>query len=299
MNIFLPISLLLNIVVMAFLLAFMYSLYMKDKQYDRERRRMHVDSSKSIEDAHRRSKEIIEQAVEKARDTLIHTEYIREDLIKNLETDLNDVSEATVKLLRSEALSFSKEYKEMLENIQLEHAKLLEEARIALKDVEYSRQTLQADMQTQVKDILTKSQKSLEAESSVFNDEYKQAMEAAKNEYMAKAGEVLKQLETIPETELESFKQTLQAEAATARETLQKQITGLFASAEKEVDTYKQQRMHEVEQSVAQVTTEILEEALGKKLTKADQETLVINGLEKAKIDGVLYANNEAQNQVK
>lgn len=269
----------------------MYSLYSKDKQYDNERRRMHLDSSKSIEDAHKKAKSIIEQAVDKARDTLVHTQYIREDLIKNLESDLNDVSEATVKLLRDEALSFNKEYKEMLENIQLEHAKMLEEARLALKDVEYSRQTLQADMETQVKDILSKSHQSLEAESVTFNDEYKQAMEATKKEYMVKATEVLKVLETIPETELESFKQTLQQEASTARESLQKQITELFASAEKEVDTYKQQRMHEVEQSVAQATAEILEEALAKKLTKSDQEALVISALEKAKVDGVLYAD--------
>lgn len=288
MNIYLIISLVANLLLMGFMLAFMYSLYMKDKQYDRDRRVMHVDATRTIEDAHKKAKQIIENAVDKARQTLLSTEYIKEDVMKDLERNLQDVSEATVKLLRDNALSFSKDYKVMLESIQVEHAKMLEEARAALKDIESAKQTMQEDMITQTKQILDNTHKDLEADSAKFDTEYRELLETTKKEYMEKAEATLSALEKIPEQEMTEFKDILKKETLSAQQLLSTRVSDLFSQAEQEVADYKQQRMREIEAEISQVTGSVVEEVIGRKLTSSDQEKLIMDALARAKADGVV-----------
>lgn len=288
MNIYLIISLIANLLLMGFMLAFMYSLYMKDKQYDRDRRAMHVDATRTIEDAHKKAKQIIENAVDKARDTLLNTEYIKEDVMKDLERNLQDVSEATVKLLRDNALSFSKDYKVMLESIQVEHAKMLEEARAALKEIEQAKRNMQEDIAVQTKQILDEAHKSMEAETNKFDTEFRQLLETTKKEYMEKAETTLSALEKIPEQELTEFHEVLKKETLSAQQLLGKRVSDLFTEAEKEVAGYKEQRMREIETELSTVTGAVVEEVLGRKLTANDQEKLIMDALNHAKAEGVV-----------
>ncbi|HRN96393.1 MAG TPA: hypothetical protein PLD54_03030 [Candidatus Levybacteria bacterium] len=254
----------------------MYSVYLHDKQFDRDRRALHLDASKSIEDAHKRSKEIIESAVERAKDTLLKTEYIREDIIKDLENNLKEVSEATIGMVRNEALGFNKEYRTMLESIQVEHAKMLEEARTALKDIEYLKKDLHVGLQSQIQAVLDAAQKNLTEETSSFDEEYVTLLESTKKEYLTRAQETLQTLEKIPEQELAEFRTILRTETLSAQKLLGNRIDELFTTAEKEID-----------REIEGITGTVVEEVLGKKLTKADQETLVMRSLEKAKVEGM------------
>jgi hypothetical protein len=172
METYLLISLLANLILMVFLLIFMYSVYLHDKQFDRDRRQLHLDASKSIEEAHTRAKEIIEHAVERAKDTLLKTEYIREEVIKDLDHSLHEVSEATIEMLKNEAVSFNKEYRTMLESIQVEHAKMLEEARASLKEVEFLKKDLHEGLQSQMQSVLDSAQKNLSEQTTSFYEEY-------------------------------------------------------------------------------------------------------------------------------
>ncbi len=288
MDIYLVISLVANLVLMAFLLVFMYSVYLHDKQFDKDRKALHLDASRSIEDAHKRAKDIIESAVDRAKDTLLKTEYIREDLIKDLEDNLQNVSDATVKMVREEAVEFNREYKTLLESIQVEHAKMLEEARGALQEVEYLKKEFHTDLQNEVKQVLNEAHKSVTAETLKFDEEYTKLLKETRQEYLVKAEETLKILEKIPEQEITEFREILKTETVSAQKLLGNRINDLFAAAEKEVDLYKQQRMQEVEEKVQTLTSSVLEEVLGKKLSKSDQESLVIKSLEKAKNEGTI-----------
>lgn len=266
---------------------------MHDKQFDRERKALHLDASRSIDDAHKRAKDIIENAVERARNTLLQTEYIREDIIKDLEQNLSNVSDATVKMVREEALTFNKEYKTLLESIQVEHAKMLEDARAALKDVEYMKKEFQVDLQNEVKSVLEEAHKSVSVETDKFDKEYVELLSQTKQEYLTKAEETLKVLEKIPEQEMEAFREVLHTETLSAQKLLGNRINELFVAAEKEVDAYKQNRMSEVEEKMQTLTSRVLEDVLSKKLTRADHENLVKKALEKAKIDGSLPRKEE------
>jgi len=295
MESYLLISLLANLVLMAFLLMFMYSVYLRDKQFDRDRRALHVDASKSIEDAHKRAKVIIENAVERAKDTLLKTEYIREDIIKDLDQNLEDISQATVGMVRNEALSFNKEYRTLLESLQVQHAKMLEEARASLKDIEFLKRDLHENLQSQMKDVLDKAQEKLDEQTKDFDSEYTTLLESTKKEYLERAEHTLQKLEKIPEQELEEFRSVLKTETVSAQKMLSKRIDDLFGAAEKEVDAYKKSRLEEIDQEIQGITGSVVEEVLNKKLTKADQETLVLQSLEKAKKDGLFPAKNEIQ----
>ncbi len=288
MDTYLLISLIANLVLMVFLLVFMYSVYMHDKQFDKDRKALHLDASRSIEDSHKRAKEIVEQAVSRAQDILLKTQYIRDDIIKNLEHNLSDVSDATVKMVREEALSFNQEYKTLLESIQVEHAKMLEEARSALQDVEYLKKEFHTDLMSEVKLVLEEAHKSVAAETDKFDAEYAQLLSQTKQEYMAKAEEALKILERIPEQEMKEFKEVLQKESLSAQKLLGNRINELFSAAEKEVDAYKQQRISEVKTQLESATETILEEVIGKKLSRQDHEVLVMKALDKVKLEGSL-----------
>jgi F0F1-type ATP synthase membrane subunit b/b' len=259
---------------------------MHDKQLDKDRKTIHTDASKSIEDAHKRAKNIIESAVERAKDTLLKTEYIREDVIRDLDKNLHNVSEATVGMLRNEALSFNKEYKIMLETIQVEHAKMLEEARAALKEVEYLKKDLHEGLQVQVKDILESTKKNISQEAQKFDSEYVDLLTTTKEEYLKTAREALTRLEKIPENELLEFQTILKTETLSAQKILGSRINDLFTAAEKEVSTYKEQRMKEIDSQISAITGKVLEEVVGKKLTRADQESLIMKSLESAKTEG-------------
>lgn len=295
MESYLLISLLANLVLMAFLLMFMYSVYLRDKQFDRDRRALHVDASKSIEDAHKRAKVIIENAVERAKDTLLKTEYIREDIIKDLDQNLEDISQATVGMVRNEALTFNKEYKTLLESLQVQHAKMLEEARASLKDIEFLKRDLHENLQSQMQEVLHKAQGKLDEQTQEFDTEYATLLETTKNEYLKRAEQTLQKLEKIPEQELDEFRSVLKTETVSAQKMLGKRIDELFLAAEKEVDAYKKSRLEEIDQEIQGITGSVVEEVLNKKLTKADQETLVLQSLEKAKKDGLFPAKNEIQ----
>ncbi len=290
---YLLISLVANLVLMIFLLLFMYSMYMHDKQLDKDRKTIHIDATKSIEDAHKRAQQIIENAVERAKDTLLKAEYIREDVISDLDKNLHDVSESTVTMLRSEALRFNKEYKTMLETIQVEHAKMLEEARGALKDIEYLKRDLHDGLQIEVKEIMTIAKKNLEDESKKFDSEYVSLLESTKDQYLQSAQETLSKLEKIPENELIEFQNILKTETLSAQKILGSRINELFSAAEKEVVTYKEQRMKEIDTQIASITGSVLEEVVGKKLTKSDHELLIMKSLEKAKIEGMIPKDNK------
>lgn len=292
METYLLISLLANLVLMVFLLVFMYSVYLHDKQFDRDRKALHLDATKSIEDAHKRAREIVENAVERAKDTLLKTEYIREDVIKDLDRNLHEVSEATIGMLRREALAFNKEYKTMLDAIQVEHAKLLDDARSALKDVEYLKKDLNDGLKADVQTVLETAKKNLTTETEKFDTEFVKLLASTKQEYLQSAQETLKVLEKIPEQELIEFREILKTETLSAQKLLGERMNTLFAAAEQEVDTYKKQKMAEIDKQVSSLTSSVIEEILGGKLTKAEHESLVMKSLEKAKNDGVFPTGN-------
>lgn len=265
---------------------------MRDKQYDKDRRTMHVDASRAIEDAHKRAKDIIERAVLRAQDILLKTEYIKEDIIKNLESNLGDVTDATVKMVRNEALEFNKEYKTLLEEVQVEQVKTLEEVRLSLQDVEYLREDFRNDIQSEVKKVLDETHKNIADQAGKFEDEFAQMLSQTKQEYMSKSEDVLKQLEMIPESEMEEFKTILQKETLSAQKILGDRISELFVEAEKQAAEYKQQRINEVKEQLESVTADVLEEVIGKKLSRQDHEKLVMNALEQISVKGDLTKTN-------
>lgn len=276
---------------MVFLCVFLYTSSQKDKGYDRDRRTMHTGASQELDDAHKRAKHIIEQSVEKARDILVKTEYIKEDVVKKLEEDMQEVSAATVAMLRNEAVAFNKEYKILLESIQVEHAKMLEEARMSLQDIEQVKQAFQGDLHARVDTILSEAEKNLQTQTVGFDKEYQELLENTKKEYLTRAQNTLQKLEKIPEQEMIEFQAILKKETVTAQQLLGQRISDLFGAAEKEVVAYKNSRLKEVEASLQDITGKVVEEVIGAKLTKADHEALVLRALERAKNEGVLGAS--------
>lgn len=75
-------------------------------------------STKTIEQANSEANDIIAKASEKAKDILFETEYIKDDLIKRSEENINRVAETTEDVLQAESKDFEKQYKALFDEIQ-------------------------------------------------------------------------------------------------------------------------------------------------------------------------------------
>lgn len=67
-------------------------------------------SKKVIEKANAQANDILTKASEKAKEILFETEYVKEDLVKHTEEDLNRISQTSVQVLEGESKEFEKQY---------------------------------------------------------------------------------------------------------------------------------------------------------------------------------------------
>lgn len=272
---FILLSFLGGLFLLSFAVAFLFYIYSKDKEYDRQRNKIYQNSDKSIEEAHEKAKRIIDQAVVKAQETLKTTEYIRQDLTQSLEEQIQEVASATINLLRTQSLEFGKQYKTILEqssNLNLQ----------VLQDEKSARESLQKELEG-LKDQMVKS---LESESLEFGNQYRQMLSSVLVSFNEKAKLAMEKIESIPENELEDFKKILEKETVASQDVIGKRINEAFEKAQSEIDAYRQAQMKIIEQQTKTITSKVLKEVLGRSLNESDQEKLILEALQQAKSEG-------------
>lgn len=284
---FILLSFIGSLLLLVFTLGYLYYLYSKHKEFEEKKSTEYQTASKIIENAHNKSREIIENAVEKAKETLVSTEYLKQDILKDLEASLRQVAGITIKEFEAESAEFDMQYKALLDTIRVEHQRALQKAQTTSGEVDILKQKLMIDLNTSLQKMVEATIKNLENEAVEFDKEYKLLLTGTREQYVKKAEETLKLMEKIPEDELTSFRELLRQQTIEAQALVEKKIQKEFEEAKQEIEEYKTRKFSAISGEIDKMAVHILEDVLGKSLSHDDHKELVLKALAKAEKDGV------------
>ena len=100
--------------------------------YERSRRRhvkpQNTDETAVIEHAHSRAQGIIDRAVEKSEETLLQTEFLKQELVRHGEESITEVVENIVKLLNQDGVKYDEQYQQLFDTIRAQYVEKTNEA---------------------------------------------------------------------------------------------------------------------------------------------------------------------------
>lgn len=150
-----------------------------------------------------------------------------------------------------------------------------------------TRTTLEATLQKMVVDVQnTGSNSKIALEQTlqkIINDVHKEAFDSG-NQAASSYQESLKQITSVSLTGFQNV--TNQLELSLQQQIKEFRLT-LLAGLEKEVESYKQSKIHRIDQASSVIVQRVAQEVLNKSLSLEDHQNLVIQSLEKAKKEGV------------
>lgn len=126
------------ILLIAILLLFYLVLYLlfklqKQNRILKQPQENYGTSLEIIENAQKQANTIVEKAVESAKHILFETEYVKQDIAKEMQDSLSRVAEESVKLVQGHSVESEKEFRAVVDEIKAEFAK---EASLKLSAIE-------------------------------------------------------------------------------------------------------------------------------------------------------------------
>lgn len=241
-------------------------------------------TSREIQIANNRVKEIIESALEKARQVLLETEDVKQTAAKTkeLQAVLSQIEGNTAALLEQKGGVVDQQYQELLNTLKKE----AEMAAAALSDIQSLRENLVSEIENKLKVVGEQAVVLLAKESAQFDQEYKTMITTIKQDYVKKADETLKIIEKIPEQELTDFSNILKKETVEAQSVIDKRVQEQFEKSQQEIQKYKEEKLKEVDRSINKIIIQVAGEVIGKTLSLSEHEKLVFDALESAKREG-------------
>ncbi len=127
----------------------------------------------------------------------------------------------------------------------------------------------------------------LKVDSEEFDKKYKDLFEGLKQEYLKHANTTLESVGKIADEELEDFRKILRSETVESQEIVSKKISEEFEKAQKEIETYKNDRVNNIAQEISTLVNKLSKDVLGKSLTPDQHGEIILQALENAKKDGL------------
>lgn len=93
------------------------------------------DSLEIIESAQKQANSIVEKAVESAKHILFETEYVKQDITREMQDSLTKVAEESVKLVQGRSVESEKAFREVVDEIKAEFAKEAEKRLTAIEKI--------------------------------------------------------------------------------------------------------------------------------------------------------------------
>jgi hypothetical protein len=93
------------------------------------------DSLQLIESAQKQANAIVEKAVESAKHILFETEYVKQDITREMQDSLSRVAEESVKLVQGRSTESEREFRQVVDEIKAEFAKEAEKKLSAIEKV--------------------------------------------------------------------------------------------------------------------------------------------------------------------
>lgn len=128
---------LLGIVILAlcFVVAFLANRIQKQNKILNSPQENYGNSLELVEQAQKQANAIVEKAVESAKHILFETEYVKQDITREMQDSLQKVAEESVKMVQGRSLESEKEFRTVVDEIKSEFAKAAESKLSAIAQV--------------------------------------------------------------------------------------------------------------------------------------------------------------------
>lgn len=123
-----------------------------------------------------------------------------------------------------------------------------------------------------------------QASAQLLTD-YERALEEVKEEDIKTLKNISKTIESNTLDEVADFKEILEKETVAAQKIVEQKIEQAYADVEQEIKAYREDKRKKIDEAVYTIVRQVSEEILGKSVSLADHEKLVIDALEQAKAD--------------
>jgi gas vesicle protein len=101
---------------------FAYHLHKKEKELHEKEHIILTTGSKLIDHAQNKANDILETAADKAKETLMQTQFVKADISKDMNKALEEVSHTTIEKFKEQAAEFDNQYRDLLQQMKQEYA---------------------------------------------------------------------------------------------------------------------------------------------------------------------------------
>ncbi len=228
---------------------------------------------------------VIEEARKKAERILLDAEYIKKDLVEELDSNLQRIAATSIKQLEQETAAYHQQHAQLFAKMDVEHDKLLDEIRSSLEELKTLKKELLKEFESSLKQTSEEIANELKLESGEYKKQFHELLDSTKAEFLRKAEESVAAIEKIPQEEIESFKEILRSETIESQKIIGKRVNEEFNEVQKEIQEYKDQKFEDMDESVQEVIKKVTKEVLSKSLSDEDHRKLVLEALQEAKTE--------------
>ncbi|MEK7595714.1 MAG: hypothetical protein AAB443_03985 [Patescibacteria group bacterium] len=162
-----------------------------------------------------------------------------------------------------------------------------DKAKEIVSAIEHSKYEFDREYKTSLRDTVAKSILQLEEQTQYLSKSYENMYEEIRTQSMKQLKDTLAKLEQAGEESLSAFRSSLKDQQLTSQYYIEKRLNQEFESAHKEIVTYKEAQMREVEEKIDKIVLKLSSEILGRAISLEDHEKLVFEALNKIKEEGV------------
>ena len=243
-----------------------------------------IDHSSGNSQNQKQASEIIDNAVTQARQTLLDTDVLQKDLVKQVEKNLLEVEENTSRLLESESEALDQQYKDLLSHMQ----EAIVKARETLVNTEYVRDDFIRELENNLSKVGQELQNDLRKQSEAMTGEYKDMFDDMRKGYLKHSEDTVKAFEKVAEEKIDEFKSQLEEKTIQSEASADKNLTARYQQIAQELEEYRANQMAQIQANSLKILEDVTNRVLGKSINLLTHEQLVLEAIEQAKQDGVI-----------
>jgi F0F1-type ATP synthase membrane subunit b/b' len=132
-------------------------------------------------------------------------------------------------------------------------------------------------------------QKEVQNANQLNTERYQQSLQSVQNESIRMLSSVPKDVSAALTSQLVNIRATIQSEIEKASSAAKAQVDNAYKKAEMEVESYKLQRLKQIDDSIISILEEVSRKVLAKQISHDEHEKLVMKALDEAKRQHVFF----------
>lgn len=161
--------------------------------------------------------------------------------------------------------------------------KAAEDAQAIIANTKVLERQIKEDVASIYKKMVRNNSEDTNEQAKKITKSYTQALQLVKQEYVKQMNEHLTKLRSATEKEVTDFVDIVRRETIDAQQYVGRKINTEYEAIEKELEAYRKQRLDKIDVSIKTILLKVSEEVLGKSISLADHEKLVLESLRQAK----------------